>query len=82
MSLPRRDFLLQFGIVSTAAMLAPARALGVSPIPHFKGIVVDTPMAGEDLFAYIHRKSGGVDLSPLVEFRQNALKNGCAEFCG
>ena len=63
MPLPRRDFLFQLGLVSTAAVLAPSNMLGVSPIPHFKQIVVEKPLPGEDLFAYIQRKRGNYDVT-------------------
>ena len=63
MPLPRRDFLLQLGLVSTAAVLAPSKMLGVSPIPHFKQIAVEKPLPGEDLFAYIQRKRASYDVT-------------------
>ena len=63
MPLPRRDFLLQLGLVSTAAVLAPSKMFGVSPIPHYKQIVVEKPLPGEDLFAYIQRKRGSYDVT-------------------
>ena len=63
MPLPRRDFLFQLGLVSSAAMLAPSKMFGVGPIPHFKRIVVDAPETGEDLFAYIQRKRGNYDVT-------------------
>jgi ethanolamine ammonia-lyase large subunit len=63
MSLNRRDFLFQAGLVSTAAMLAPSNMFGVGPIPHFKRTVVDAPETGEDLFAYIQRKRGSYDVT-------------------
>jgi ethanolamine ammonia-lyase large subunit len=63
MPLPRRDFLFQLGLVSSAAMLAPSKMFGVGPIPHFKRIVVDAPDVGEDLFTYIQRKRGNYDVT-------------------
>lgn len=63
MSLPRRDFLQQLGLVTSAVMLAPTASLGIKPVPYFKGITVLKPLQGDDLFAYIRRMSGGFDLT-------------------
>lgn len=77
-SLPRRDFLFQLGLVSSAAMLAPSKLIGVAPIPHFKRIVVDAPDVGEDLFAYIQRKRGNYDVTLYRRLvgAANAFKEG------
>ena len=61
MTLPRRDFLFQLGLVSSAVVLGGANGLGIRPIPSFDRVHVDEPLSGEDLFAYIRRKSGDFD---------------------
>lgn len=61
--LPRRDFLQQLGLVTSAVMLAPSGMLGVRPVPNFKRIAVDKTLPGEDLFAYILRKRGQFDIT-------------------
>jgi ethanolamine ammonia-lyase large subunit len=77
-ALPRRDFLQHLGLVSTAVMLAPAASLGIQPIPYFNGITVLKPLQGEDLFAYIRRRTGGFDLTLYRQLvgAANAFKEG------
>jgi ethanolamine ammonia-lyase large subunit len=78
MPLPRRDFLQHLGLVSTAVMLAPAASMGIQPIPYFKGITVLKPLQGEDLFAYIRRKTGSFDVTLYRQLvgAANAFKEG------
>ena len=62
MNLHRRDFMSQIGLLSACVVLSSGKAWGVRPIAHFPRVVVANPLEGEDLFAYIRRKTGDFDL--------------------
>ena len=61
-SIPRRDFLLQLGMVSISMMLTKSQVFGfpvssTNPLIDFKPSLND-----EDIFTYISRVSGGFDI--------------------
>ena len=61
-SIPRRNFLLQLGIVSISMMLTKSHALGLIAVPTYKLIDLKDTLKDEDLFTYIRRISGGFDI--------------------
>jgi ethanolamine ammonia-lyase large subunit len=60
-SLPRRDFLLQAGMVSISLMLTSSQIIGFSHTPMRPLIDLKDALDGEDIFSYIRRTTGGFD---------------------
>ena len=61
-SIPRRDFLLQFGMVSISILLIKSQAFGLIASPTYKLIDCKDSLNDEDIFTYIHRIKGGFDV--------------------
>jgi ethanolamine ammonia-lyase large subunit len=60
--MPRRDFLLQMGMVSLSMMLTKSKAFGLISSPTSNLISFKDSLNGEDIFTYIQRIKGGFDL--------------------
>jgi ethanolamine ammonia-lyase large subunit len=59
----RRYFLSQLGLISATMLLSSTDSWASQTGLSFKPVVVDQVLPGEDLFAYIRRKSGKFDLT-------------------
>lgn len=79
-TISRKTFLAQTGILSASLVLGqPYALLGPSDLQSLgEGVVVDTPLNGEDLFAYIQRKRGKLDHTLYQQLigAANAFKEG------
>jgi ethanolamine ammonia-lyase large subunit len=60
--MPRRDFLLQMGMVSLSMMLTKSKAFGLISSPTSNLLSFKDSLNGEDIFTYIQRIKGGFDL--------------------
>ncbi len=62
-STPRRDFLLQLGVISISMVLTKSQVLGLPGSPRYKLIDLKESLNDEDIFTYIRRITGGFDIS-------------------
>lgn len=60
--IPRRDFLLQIGMVSISMMLTKSQVFGLPAFPTHRLIDFKDSLNDEDIFTYISRISGGFDI--------------------
>jgi ethanolamine ammonia-lyase large subunit len=61
-NIPRRDFLLQIGMVSISMMLAKSQVFGLPALPTHRLLDFKDSLNDEDIFTYISRVSGGFDI--------------------
>jgi len=61
-AIPRRDFLLQFGMVSISTLLIKSEAFGLIASPTYELIDYNDSLNDEDIFTYIHRIKGEFDV--------------------
>lgn len=59
---PRRDFLLQLGLVSISMMLTKVPVFGLPAISKHRFIALKDSLEEEDIFTYIRRITGGFDI--------------------
>jgi len=71
-SIPRRDFLAKIGLLGISMVLSNSAAFGFRAVPSISINDFSDALDGEDLFSYIRRKTGSIDIDLYRQLAGNA----------